>query len=84
MKLAEKKRIFLSKVDEMIYDLCNNDFYSKAAREEMLKIFHLLLRENDPEQSKKVRRLFKDISDYLTNYGKEKGILQEKSFLYDR
>jgi hypothetical protein len=79
VKLTEEKQIFLNKVDELVHELCANNFYSRSAREEMLKIFHLLLRDNDPEQTQKVRKLFRSISDYLTSYGKENAILTEKT-----
>jgi len=79
VKLTEEKQIFLNKVDELVFELCDGDFYSRSAREEMLKIFHLLLRDNDPEQIQKVRKLFRSISDYLTTYGKENAILTEKT-----
>lgn len=64
----------LSKVDLLIKELCDRNFFNKEAREEMLKMFHILLREQDPEQKQKVRRLFRSVSNYLSDYGKQQGI----------
>lgn len=53
-------------VDHLINRLIDEDFYNRDQREEMVKCLHLLLRVKDPEQRKRVRKVFRSASDFFS------------------